>query len=131
MIYLILFGLDFYEKFHALLFTASLLLSIGTLIGLAMRLILQPVNIDIADDTILSAWNLAIKLFKLKKLTIFLVCFTILIPSPKTVNITTGIYAGEVVVDKVKDTPLAQKAYQLAEKKIDELLEESQTKDSK
>lgn len=124
MIYFVLFGLDFYQKFHALLFTITLLLSIGTLIGLVMRLILQPVNTDTTDDTILSAWNLAIKLFKLKKLTIFLVCFTILIPTPTIMKLATGLYASEKVVNLVADSPLAKKAYQLVEKKIDELTSE-------
>lgn len=52
-------------------------------------------------------------------------------PAPKTVAIATGLYASEQIVTYIQDSPLAKKAYQLAEKKIDELLEESQTKDSK
>lgn len=132
MIYLILFGLDFYEKFHALLFTVTLILSVIMLLALTIYLILrQDVKDNSVDDTVMSVWDMVLKTLKLKKLTIFLVCFTILIPSPKTVTIVTGLYAGEQVVTYIQDSPLAKKAYQLAEKKIDELLEETQTKDKK
>lgn len=52
-------------------------------------------------------------------------------PATKTVTIATGLYAGEQVVTYIQDSPLAKKAYQLAEKKIDELLEETKTKETK
>ena len=46
-------------------------------------------------------------------------------PSPKTVNIASGIYFGEFIYDSVKNKPILEKAYKLAEQKLDELLNES------
>lgn len=132
MIYLMLFLIDFYKKFHAIFSISTIFLTVFILLVLFIRLAMsKAVILNEADDLVLYWWNLTGKVLKYKVSIIFCICFAILIPSPTTLNIATGIYVGEVVVDKVKDTPLAQKAYQLAEKKIDELLEESQTKDNK
>ena len=45
-------------------------------------------------------------------------------PSKDTVYIATGLYVGETMYNSYKDTPLAKKAYNLAEMKLNELLDE-------
>lgn len=131
MIYLLLFGLDFYNNFINLLnfFTISAML-IG-IIGTLTYMILYHEALYPEDraDIIGKSWKFGAYIVKRKWYILSLISVTFLMPAPKTVAIATGLYAGEQVVSYIQDSPLAKKAYQLAEKKIDELLEETQTKE--
>lgn len=69
-------------------------------------------------------------IIKRKYYILFLIIITSLLPAPKTVTIAAGLYTGEQLVKYAQETPLAKKAYQLAEKKIDELLSEPESSNS-
>lgn len=129
MIYLLLFGLDFYNN----LITLLNIFTIGTvsisLLGVVMYLVLyiEAVNNDIKDDIIYRCYMFGYYIIKRKYYILFLIIITSLLPAPKTVTIAAGLYTGEQLVKYAQETPLAKKAYQLAEKKIDELLSEPES----
>lgn len=133
MIYLMLFGLDFYSNLISLLKFFSWVIII-TYIVIAIVYLVRYSEAYYEEDLEKIAHGFqkfSSYVIKRKWYIFSLVSITFLMPAPKTVAIATGLYAGEQVVAYIQDSPLAKKAYQLAEKKIDELLEESQTKDSK
>ena len=121
MIYLLLFGLDFYNNLIILLN----IFTIGTvsisLLGVVMYLVLyvEAVNNDIKDDIIYRCYMFGYYIIKRKYYILFLIIITSLLPAPKTVTIAAGLYTGEQLVKYAQETTLAKKAYQLAEKKID------------
>ena len=122
MIYLLLFGLDLYQSFDKLIFITSFILNVLILIACAVTLILFAGINDSTDPVIKNVWELAQKVLKLKWLGIFFISLSTLMPSAKTVTIASGIYTGELIYDHLKDKPIAEKAYKLAEQKLDELL---------
>ena len=128
-----LFGLDFYSNLISLLKFFSWVIII-TYIVIAIVYLVRYSEAYYEEDLEKIAYGFqkfSSYVIKRKWYIFSLVSITFLMPAPKTVAIATGLYAGEQVVAYIQDSPLAKKAYQLAEKKIDELLEESQTKDSK
>lgn len=54
----------------------------------------------------------------------------ILIPSEKTMHIMTGLYAGDKVIDTLSKSDTVQKAEQLLNKKLDEMLESENANNS-
>lgn len=131
MIYLMLFGLDFYNNLTKLLSFFSVVSIIVIILGTIIHLALYGEAITIRDEEkIINRFKLfSFYILKRKWYILSLVSVTFLIPATKTVTIAAGIYAGEQVVTYIQDSPLAKKAYQLAEKKIDELLEETKPKE--
>lgn len=131
MIYLILFGLDFYDKLNELLNVISVSILSFCVIGFVIFSVLysEAVNMKDKEDIVYRVFSFSLYLYKQRWLFIFICSFTFLLPSSKTVAIATGLYTGEQIITYIQDSPLAKKAYQLAEKKIDELLEESQPKE--
>lgn len=131
MIYLLLFGLDFYNNLTSLLSFLSVVITCVGILGALFYSILysEALNRKDKEDIVYKAWAFGSYIVKRKWCILSLISVTFLLPAPKTVAIATGLYAGEQVVTYIQDSPLAKKAYQLAEKKIDELLEESQPKD--
>ena len=122
MIYLLLFSLDLYQSFDKLIFITSFILNVLILIACAVTLILFADINDSTDPVIKNVWELAQKVLKLKWLGIFFISLSTLMPSAKTVTIASGIYAGELIYDHLKDKPIAEKAYKLAKQKLNELL---------
>ena len=131
MIYLILFGLDFYSNLVKLLTFFSIIVTITGVIGTFLHFVLYSEATSIRDEeTIIRKFLLFGSYIVNRRWYILsLISITFLMPAPKTVVIAAGLYAGEQVVTYIQDSPLAKKAYQLAEKKIDELLEETKTKE--
>lgn len=133
MIYLMLFGLDFYSNLISLLKFFSWVITVTCVISALVYWIRYAEAYYIEDqEKIVHGFRKFYSYITQRKWYVLsLISVTFLMPAPKTVAIATGLYAGEQVVTYIQDSPLAKKAYQLAEKKIDELLEESQTKDNK
>ena len=131
MIYLILFGLDFYSNLVKLLTFFSIIVTITGVIGTFLHFVLYSEATSIRDEeTIIRKFLLFGSYIVNRRWYILsLISITFLMPAPKTVVIAAGLYAGEQVVTYIQDSPLAKKAYQLAEKKIDELLEETKPKE--
>ena len=131
MIYLMLFGLDFYSNLVKLLTFFSIIVTITGVIGTFLHFVLYSEATSIRDEeTIIRKFLLFGSYIVNRRWYILsLVSVTFLMPATKTVTIAAGLYAGEQVVTYIQDSPLAKKAYQLAEKKIDELLEETKTKE--
>lgn len=131
MIYLLLFGLDFYNNLTKLLSFFSVVSIIVMILGTIIHLVLYGESITLDDEEkIKNSFKLfSSYIIKRKWYILSLVSVTFLMPATKTVTIAAGLYAGEQVVTYIQDSPLAKKAYQLAEKKIDELLEETKTKE--
>ena len=133
MIYLVLLGLDFYDNLLRLLAFFSV---IGIVIGIAgfgsyFILYNEAVQDSEKTDVIYKIWSFGAYIVKKKYYLISLVTLTFLMPSPKTITLVTGLYVGEQFVTYIQDSPLAKKAYLLAEKKIDELLDETNSKEGK
>lgn len=136
MIYLILFSLDFYRS---LLLTLVLVATIGITL-LFIALLTKSFNENKGSvvrwkenpDIKLSWWERdEVAFYKLSKhilkyKTLITVCgiLAILLPSKQTVYIASGIYVGQAVYDNTKENPVVQKAYKLAEEKLNELLTE-------
>lgn len=101
------------------------------ILGTIIHLVLYGESITLDDEEkIKNSFKLfSSYIIKRKWYILSLVSVTFLMPATKTVTIAAGLYAGEQVVTYIQDSPLAKKAYQLAEKKIDELLEETKTKE--
>ena len=131
MIYLMLFGLDFYSNLVKLLTFFSIIVTITGVIGTFLHFVLYSEATSIRDEeTIIRKFLLFGSYIVNRRWYILsLVSVTFLMPATKTVTIAAGLYAGEQVVTYIQDSPLAKKAYQLAEKKIDELLEETKPKE--
>lgn len=131
MIYLLLFGLDFYNNLTKLLSFFSVVSIIVMILGTIIHLVLYGESITLDDEEkIKNSFKLfSSYIIKRKWYILSLVSVTFLMPATKTVTIAADLYAGEQVVTYIQDSPLAKKAYQLAEKKIDELLEETKTKE--
>lgn len=139
MIYLLLFGLDFYDKLVFVCYVISVLgltsIVIGflfykfneTTYGVRQYLTNPDFEPDSFDYEQIVNYKFGLTLFSYKKKAIIFSLFTALLPSSKTITIATGLYAGEQLVKYAQETPLAKKAYQLAEKKIDELLSEPES----
>ena len=126
-----LFGLDFYSNLVKLLTFFSIIVTITGVIGTFLHFVLYSEATSIRDEeTIIRKFLLFGSYIVNRRWYILsLVSVTFLMPATKTVTIAAGLYAGEQVVTYIQDSPLAKKAYQLAEKKIDELLEETKTKE--
>lgn len=133
MIYLMLFGLDFYNNLTTLLSFFSIVSIIVIILGIIIHLVLYSEAINTYDEeTIAYRFKLfSSYIIKRKCYILSIISITFLMPATKTVTIAVGLYAGEQVVTYIQDSPLTKKAYQLAEKKIDELLEETKTKETK
>ena len=131
MIYLMLFGLDFYSNLVKLLTFFSIIVTITGVIGTFLHFVLYSEATSIRDEeTIIRKFLLFGSYIVNRRWYILsLISITFLMPATKTVTIAAGLYAGEQVVTYIQDSPLAKKAYQLAEKKIDELLEETKPKE--
>ena len=131
MIYLMLFGLDFYSNLVKLLTFFSIIVTITGVIGTFLHFVLYSEATSIRDEeTIIRKFLLFGSYIVNRRWYILsIISITFLMPATKTVTIAAGLYAGEQVVTYIQDSPLAKKAYQLAEKKIDELLEETKTKE--
>ena len=126
-----LFGLDFYSNLVKLLTFFSIIVTITGVIGTFLHFVLYSEATSIRDEeTIIRKFLLFGSYIVNRRWYILsLVSVTFLMPATKTVTIAAGLYAGEQVVTYIQDSPLAKKAYQLAEKKIDELLEETKPKE--
>lgn len=136
MLYAILFGLDFYQS----LITVFYLLTSVYVIGLIISITVVCINADFNfkyenavkdnNEYYISMYIGYAKVYQvcrafLKKWWIgVLVVLTFFAPSKDTVYIATGLYVGESVYNTYKDTPLAKKAYDLAEMKLNEMLDE-------
>lgn len=134
MLYAILFGLDFYQSLYYALKT--FLIVVG--ICVALFAFFSPLFLDYRwkylnapensyDRSLyrneFMATEIALKLVKNVWL-ILLVLIALFIPRKETVYIATRLYVGETMYNSYKDTPLAKKAYNLAEMKLNELLDE-------
>lgn len=134
MMYAILFGLDFYQSFYFTLKVFLVLISCGVVIlGFFSPLIIAgrwtylKAHEDDYDRKLYRneymASEIMLKIVKSVWLYLFIL-ISIFIPSKETIYIATGLYVGESVYTAYKDTPLAKKAYNLAEMKLNELLDE-------
>lgn len=134
MLYAILFGLDFYQSFYFTLKVFLVLISCGVVIlGFFSPLIIAgrwtylKASEDDYDRKLYRneymASEIMLKIVKSVWLYLFIL-ISIFIPSKETIYIATGLYIGESVYTAYKDTPLAKKAYNLAEMKLNELLDE-------
>lgn len=136
MMYAILFGLDFYQSLKTVLFVAQGIYFVGLVLCLFTISILAEANysyekaLQDGNEYYIKFYTseaMAYKFCKgfLKKWWIgVLVTLSFFAPSKDTVYIATGLYVGESVYNSYKDTPLAKKAYNLAEMKLNELLDE-------
>ena len=134
MLYAILFGLDFYQSLYYALKTFLIVVGICAglfaffspiLFGYRWKYLNAPENSY--DRSLYRSEFMATELFiKVIKnfWLILLVLIALFIPRKETVYIATGLYVGESVYSTYKDTPLAKKAYNLAEMKLNELLDE-------
>ena len=131
--YAILFGLDFYQSLYYAL--KVFLIVVGICAGLFA--FFSPLFLDYRwkylnapkdsyDRRLHHSEFMATEIaFKIMKNGWFiLVLIALFIPRKETVYIATGLYVGESVYNSYKDTPLAKKAYNLAEMKLNELLDE-------
>lgn len=134
MLYAILFGLDFYQSFYFTLKVFLVLISCGVVIlGFFSPLIIAGrwTYLKAPEDDYdrklyrneYMASEIMLKIVKSVWLYLFIL-ISIFIPSKETIYIATGLYVGESVYTAYKDTPLAKKAYNLAEMKLNELLDE-------
>lgn len=134
MMYAILFGLDFYQSLYYALKVFLIVAGICAglfaffspiLLGYRWKYLNAPE--DSYDRSLYRSEFMATEIaFKLMKngWLILLVLIALFIPRKETVYIATGLYVGESVYNSYKDTPLAKKAYNLAEMKLNELLDE-------
>lgn len=135
MIYAILFGLDFYTGLRSLL---GILVLMSVVLFIASCFIYGVISDSEAvaeykkDNTYepdydhqrteVNLFKVAHVLYRKRYLVLALWAVYAFLPTSKTLYIASGIYAGQTIVEQVKGSPLANKAYQLAEKKLDELL---------
>lgn len=136
MLYAILFGLDFYQSLKTVLFVAQCIYFVGLVLCLFTIFILAEAHysyekaLQDGNEYYIKFYTgeaMAFKFCKgfLKKWWIgVLVTLSFFAPSKDTVYIATGLYVGESVYNSYKDTPLAKKAYNLAEMKLNELLDD-------
>ena len=134
MLYAILFGLDFYQSLYYALKTFLIVVGICAglfaffsplFLGYRWKYLNAPENSYNRSlyCSEFMATEIALKLVKNVWL-ILLVLIALFIPRKETVYIATGLYVGESMYNSYKDTPLAKKAYNLAEMKLNELLDE-------
>lgn len=130
MIYLIVYLLDFYPSFLGLLLTTTIFgIIIYVLKYIIMFISEEGYTIYLKDNNRSSyyvdyKWHLLAKNVPLKVThLILMVVLLTLLPSKKGLYILTGMYVGEKTLDKVQESPLYDKAYKLAEAKLNELLD--------
>lgn len=134
MMYAILFGLDFYQSLYFALKVFLVLIGGGAVIlgffsplFIAGRFAYLKATETDYERTLYRNEYIAseIMLKVVKSVWLYLsILIAIFIPSKETVYIATGLYVGESIYNSYKDTPLAKKAYNLAEMKLNELLDE-------
>ena len=145
MIYLILFGLDFYSNIVSFVSLCSIL---GVVAYICMLFFIPMLDDmyqvrqkrkdpsykgeDSFDKLVLLLYDVGCKLLKSTKLLIALVIFASILPNAKTVYVATGLVSGDYVVSSLKNNPLGQKVYQIAEQKLDNIIgEQLESKDKK
>lgn len=137
MIYLILFGLDMYSGLTTVLFFLTLIMVILTVVSGFMMVMYedsdqvydykQDPTIRLTDEGAIY-WLRAKTLFSYRYIALCLCLLLAVLPNKDTIRLAIGIYAGEVIYTQVKDNPLAIKAYNIAEQKLNELLNDLDTK---
>lgn len=136
MLYAILFGLDFYQSLKTVFIVIQGLYFLGLVLSLFIISILTEAYYSY-DKAVRENHEYYIKFYLSEAMTYksckgfikkwwigVLVTLTFFAPSKETVYIATGLYVGESMYNDYKDTPLAKKAYNLAEMKLNELLDE-------
>lgn len=136
MLYTILFGLDFYQSLKNVLAVMQGLYFLGLVLSLFTISILAEANysyekaVQEENEYYIKCYTSEAMAYKfcigfIKKWWIgVLATLAFFAPSKDTVYIATGLYVGETMYNSYKDTPLAKKAYNLAEMKLNELLDE-------
>lgn len=136
MLYAILFGLDFYQSLKNVLavmqgiYFLGLVLSLFTISILAEAHYSYEKAVQEENEYYIKFYTSEAMAYKfcigfIKKWWIgVLATLAFFAPSKDTVYIATGLYVGESMYNSYKDTPLAKKAYNLAEMKLNELLDE-------
>lgn len=134
-IYFILYVLDFYQKILTTLGLISIFGAAAIVVALIGNYCIyneedrkryeNPKNLEEGDyvsDTNVLIYKINKFILKFKKLWLLAIILTLVLPSKKTVEITSAIFIGQTIYEKVKDEPITQKTYLLLEKKLDELL---------
>ena len=137
MLYLIVFGLDFYSNLLILLKILTVLSIITLIIAIPLYVYnsntkyvekykIDPNNKDnnYYGGSEIRNYKISISILKKKTLMVSIIILTVLAPSDKTLYMALGIYTGQTVIEKVQNSPLATKAYTLLEQKINEMLDE-------
>lgn len=137
MLYLILYLLDLVETldflssiFIGLTIFVPLFYFIGYKIRLHDNSYLNPSNVA----NIKNEFKAVVKYVTKKSFSIpysILLILALLMPQSNTVKLMVGLYLGQQTIEVVKDSPLFDKAYKLAELKLDELLTKEITETKK
>lgn len=137
MLYLVIFGLDFYSTLLILLEIMTglsiffLILASGTHELLRKEKSVQNyiadnnyVPKDSSGEPELEVYKLAKSVLRKKKWMLGVIIVTIFAPSTSSLYTALGVYVGKTLVENTQESPLATKAYTLLSHKIDEMLDE-------
>lgn len=138
MLYLMIFGLDFYSTLLILLEIMTglsiffLVLAIGayelsrkekSVQNYIANKNYEPKNS--LEETEIEGYKFAKCIMRKKKWIISVIIVTIFAPSTSSLYTALGVYVGKTLVENTQESPLATKAYTLLERKINEMLGET------
>lgn len=138
MLYLMIFGLDFYSTLLILLKIMTGLLIFFLILASGIYELSRKeksvqnyiadknyVPKDSFEETEIDGYKLAKSVLRKKKWMLGVIIVTIFAPSTSSLYTALGVYVGKTLVENTQESPLATKAYTLLERKIDEMLEET------
>lgn len=137
MIYLIVYLLDVYPSFLGLLMVSAIFVlaiyGIKQIIMFIAKEAYERYKQDPNSTTRATReayqWYLLAEWIPIKSYYVMiLLALGVFLPSKNGLYIFTGLYIGEKAIDKMQESPLYDKAYKLAEAKLNELLDEASLK---
>lgn len=137
MLYLIIFGLDFYSTLLILLeIMTGLSIFFLILAFCAHELSLKEKSVqnyiadknyvpkDVLEETAIGSYKFAKCIMRKGKWMLSVIILTIFAPSTNSLYTALGVYVGKTLVENTQESPLVTKAYTLLSHKIDEMLDE-------
>lgn len=137
MLYLIIFGLDFYSTLLNLLEIMTCLSIVFLIVAFCAYELSQKeksvqkyiadknyVPKDNVEETEIDGYKLAKSVLRKKKWMLGVIIVTIFAPSTSSLYSALGVYVGKTLVENTQESPLTTKAYALLSNKIDEMLDE-------
>lgn len=120
---------------YSLLYLSDILSTLddlsGYLIFCCVFLIIRLISFLVVGEDLNQCLSIENAKYWLKKsgyALVFLLLTNVLIPQKQTLILISSMYIGENVITEVSKSPLYDKAYKLAEAKLDELLDSSTNK---